>query len=368
MDTLSTKLSLSHTLTITPGEIHNSITKVLLKKLKEETEGRCMNQGYIINGSVKIVSRSLGKVQSSHFNGNVLYHVSYVADIINPLEGQVIEGQVINVNKMGILANAGEGSPPPLNILLAKQHHIDNETFENLQVGNTIKVKVLGKRFDSGEKQISIIGILEESDSKGKEKKKISDTEDGEEESEETELEKLIGSSKVDTTPIYFFSKSKDYKWVSTYNKSKEPFTFLDNKFDTIEHAFHAQKISPIMDIDNILNYKALFSVDSETYIGDDPAKAKLTGGKAYFKTNKLKMRDDWLLFRVMVIKDIARAFYNANPEFKERLVDTHPRPLIHKGFRIDKFWGVQTSGDTGQNTMGTILMELRGEFRAEEQ
>ena len=85
-------------------------------------------------------------------------------------------------------------------------------------------------------------------------------------------------------------------------------------------------------------------------------------------KTNKLKMRDDWLLFRVIVMKDIMRAFYNANPEFKERLVDTHPRPLIHKGFRIDKFWGVQTSEDKGQNTMGTLLMELRGEFRDQEQ
>ena len=63
---------------------------------------------------------------------------------------------------MGILARAGEGDPPPLSILLAKQHHMNNPKFEKMREGYNIRVKIIGKRFDSGENQISIIGLLED--------------------------------------------------------------------------------------------------------------------------------------------------------------------------------------------------------------
>ena len=56
----------------------------------------------------------------------------------------------------------GEGDPAPISILLGlKQHHMNNEQFEKLREGYNIKVKILGKRFDSGESHISIIGMLE---------------------------------------------------------------------------------------------------------------------------------------------------------------------------------------------------------------
>ena len=161
MDNLYTKISLNYVITIQPNEMNKNINKVLLKKLKNSLEGKCISDGYIKPNSIVITDRSLGIAQASHFNGNIMYHINYVADICNPHEGDIVTAKITNINKMGALATAGDGDIQPLNILLAKQHHIDNKDFDKLKIDDDIKVKILGKRFDSGESQISIIGVLD---------------------------------------------------------------------------------------------------------------------------------------------------------------------------------------------------------------
>lgn len=152
---------LNVSLGISADEVNNNIENILLFKLKRQLEGKCIREGLVLPGSVEIISRSAGIAQLSHFNANFIYHIKYSAKICNPLEGDIIEAEITNINKMGVLAKAGEGDPAPISILLAKQHHMNNEQFEKLREGYNIKVKILGKRFDSGESHISIIGMLE---------------------------------------------------------------------------------------------------------------------------------------------------------------------------------------------------------------
>tara|TARA_Y100000591_G_C21575410_1_gene565536 strand:- start:64 stop:552 length:489 start_codon:yes stop_codon:yes gene_type:complete len=162
MDNLVTLVQLNRSIGLKPNEINSGIDDTLLFKLKEEVEGKCIKEGYAMPNSVEIVNRSLGEVQLSHFNGSMLYHCNFVVKVCNPNEGDVIQARVTNTNKMGILAVAGEGDPAPLNILLPAQYHLNNEDFYRIQQGDTTNVKIVGKRFDSGEQQISIIGIIEE--------------------------------------------------------------------------------------------------------------------------------------------------------------------------------------------------------------
>jgi len=154
-------ISLTKSIGLEPNEINNAINETLLRKLKYTVEGKCIKEGYVMPGSVEITSRSAGKSLLSQFNGNFIYYIKYTANICNPLEGDIIEAEVTNINKMGIIATGGEGNPPPLNILLAKQHHMDNDRFDKIKIGFSVNVKVIGKRFDSGEGHISIIGLLE---------------------------------------------------------------------------------------------------------------------------------------------------------------------------------------------------------------
>lgn len=162
MDSLFIKTTINKSLSIEPKYIDNQINDYILKRLKENFEGKCLKYGYIKPGSIKIIKRSIGAVLASHFNGNILYNMEFTVDVCNPLEGAIIDIQVTNINKMGVLGDIPDEEDSPLNILLARQHHIDNETFQNLKVGEVIKTKIIGKRFEYGDSQISVIAILYE--------------------------------------------------------------------------------------------------------------------------------------------------------------------------------------------------------------
>ena len=159
MDDLFIKTTINKSLSIEPKYINNQINDYILKQLKEKFEGKCLKYGYIKPNSIKIIKRSIGNVLASHFNGNILYNIVFSVEVCNPLEGAIIDVQVKNINKMGILADSVD-KESPLNILLARQHHIDNETFSNLKIGESIECKIIGKRFEYGDNQISVIAVL----------------------------------------------------------------------------------------------------------------------------------------------------------------------------------------------------------------
>ena len=91
-----TKSILNYTTSLDPSQINNSINNTIEQRIKEEMEGKCINDGYIKKNSIKIVSRSAGKIMVSQFNGAVVYTVRYSADICNPLEGAVIKAEIVN--------------------------------------------------------------------------------------------------------------------------------------------------------------------------------------------------------------------------------------------------------------------------------
>jgi len=160
MDNLFTKTIIKKSLSIEPKYINNQLNDYILKRIKENYEGKCLKFGYIKHNSAKILKRSIGSVLTSHFNGNILYNIEFSVDVCNPLEGNVIDIVVKNINKMGILGGIPDDEEAPLNILLARQHHIDNEAFLNLKEGEIIQGKIIGKRFEYGGDQISVIAVL----------------------------------------------------------------------------------------------------------------------------------------------------------------------------------------------------------------
>ena len=161
MDELFISTKIKSSLSVEPKDLHSNLDKKIVKKIKLDVEGKCIKNGYVRKNSVKLVKRSLGQSLTSHFNGNVIFHVEYLVDLCNPLEGATIECSVVNSNKMGVLAEIIGVEDSPLNILLAKQHHIENTEFEDLRERDIIKIRVLGKRYEFGDSQITIIGLLE---------------------------------------------------------------------------------------------------------------------------------------------------------------------------------------------------------------
>lgn len=325
----------SYTTTIKAKEISNNITDILTKRIRDEIEGKCIKEGYIKKDSVRIISRSTGEIMNMQFNGSVIYHIMYISKICNPNENMILKCYVQNINKMGILAYIDDDNSP-LNILLAKQHHQNNEFFNSLNVGNEIYVSILGKRFEFGDTKISIIG-------------KLTDTPQLEYETKKEEDQPDIKVAEPDI--IYYSNKLKTYKWLSNFNIS-EPFTYKGRKYISLEHAFNAQK----NDDDD---FKDLFTLDSKTYIGDLPNFAKKTGNKTNMKKMSKILKDNWDESKKEILEDIIKIYYDSNSELKEKLKKTGDNIIVYKGVGIDNFWGVDKDGN-GENNHGKILMELR--------
>ena len=350
MEELFVKTTFNHSVSIEPSEINNRIEYTLIEKINNELEGKCNNSGYIKENSIKILSRSLGKVMSSHFTGSIIYNVSLSADICNPLENSLISARIININKMGVLAQAVQGDPPCLTILLAKQHHIENDAFDNLQINQIINIKVIGKRFEYGDKQISIIALLDKASPLEK---------------HSIEPKEPVASGVQDT--LYY--NNKDNKWLSrSYNENK--FTYNGRLYETIEHAFQAQKVINYNDdvnhdIDGSHKNKIyinMFVADSCNYIGNKSSEALKLGTPTYFKKSGLKLREDWIDIRRNILKDITRTYMKEHTNVLEKLVKTGKSILINKGGKVDTYWGVNTDYK-GDNENGKIMMELREEL-----
>ena len=131
------------------------IDRILLKKIKDKLGDRCIEKGFVRSESLEVVERSIGRIYAEHLNGDIVYDVRLCADICNPIKGEEVRGRVTNSNKMGLLVKSG-----PLNIVLARQHHVNRKCFRKINVGDEIPVSVVGSRFTFGDREISVIGYL----------------------------------------------------------------------------------------------------------------------------------------------------------------------------------------------------------------
>ena len=178
------------------------------------------------------------------------------------------------------------------------------------------------------------------------EKKFIEIVEEGEPEPEKEALEE-------EKPVINYYSGSKDYKWLSSFNKAK-PFDYEGISYPTVEHAFHAQKIEK----DHPLRDEYQNRIANEI----DPLEAKRLGSRKSFERNNLVLREDWNDVRVKIMEDITRNYYKNNKKFMKKLIETGSVELIHSGPRIDGFWGVNKN--ESNNYHGKTLMLLRDEFK----
>ena len=150
---------------------------------------------------------------------------------------------------------------------------------------------------------------------------------------------------------ISYFGRSKDYKWLSSFNKAN-PFEYNGKIYPTVEHAFQAQKI----DLDDPKKDEYQDKLTDEKLT---PNEAKKMGGKGYFKSNNYSFRaKDWDKVKLSIMKDIVSEYYKSNPDMGKKLVETGDKKLVHKGFGIDGFWGVTKKENN--NHHGKILMEMR--------
>jgi DNA-directed RNA polymerase subunit E'/Rpb7 len=190
MSNIFTESILSTNIQLKPNEYNQSIDDIILEKIKQRVEGKCDKNGYIKEDSVIIIKRSIGSILQAQFNGNCTFKIWYKVLCCNPTEGMIIKCSVLNRNKMGLFCELYDHKPSPLTIILAKQHHLRDNRYDDVQIGSCVDVEIVGIKFEYNDTQISCIGRLYNSNKEDQ----LDNGEDEyyqEEEEEEDEVEEM---------------------------------------------------------------------------------------------------------------------------------------------------------------------------------
>jgi hypothetical protein len=143
---------------LTPKDLRNdigSVDEILLDKLKERLEQRCSPHGYVLPGTLEILTRSTGMVDSGRFSGDWAFLVKAKGRVLHPPEGTMVEVEVLKSNKMGVYAVYENA----IRLMVPRDLHLGDDEFDSLKVGDRIKVEIQKSRFQLRDPFIVSVGV-----------------------------------------------------------------------------------------------------------------------------------------------------------------------------------------------------------------
>lgn len=138
--------------------------------LKNKVENKCYKTGYILQNSVKIINKTLGKIVNYDSSSMVEYKIRFSVKIIKPTIDDIIECYISEKNKLGILAyikykdiiENGKNnsiSESPLLIIIPMETINDIDKYDdNMKI--KVVVKAIRVKFDAN--KIQVIGNIED--------------------------------------------------------------------------------------------------------------------------------------------------------------------------------------------------------------
>jgi|TARA_B110000285_G_scaffold231387_1_gene300010 DNA-directed RNA polymerase subunit E'/Rpb7 len=154
---------LTSVLILNPKELNSDIDSIVRMKLKENVEGRSYEDGYIIEDSVRIIQRSMGKIVTNGKKSEIKYLIKYKAKVVSPSENDEINIIISSINKLGIIGyirlNEGDTSEEsPMLIMVPKEYFNEStRNFNDLTVGQKMDVVTVGVRSKFNSSNIQVI-------------------------------------------------------------------------------------------------------------------------------------------------------------------------------------------------------------------
>lgn len=155
------------------AKLGHSVEKIFKEYAEKFIVGKCSKEGYISSNYIKIIEYSAPHCVSSY----AIYDVLYEFEIYSPYEGQELVVKVSNITKIGIKAVVSSNSRNnPVTVFASRLHneHVvmkddsvelehDDISDENIYSENdTIKIEVIGYRFEINDASIYILGKINE--------------------------------------------------------------------------------------------------------------------------------------------------------------------------------------------------------------
>ena len=140
-----------------------NIDGLIKYKLKKEHEKLCNKHGYVLENTLKVVNRSIGKVVTHDNMSMIEYNITMKLNVIYPCEKDIFTVKIDNITKMGVIGYLDvsedkydiENSPI---LFIIPSGYI--EDIESLKKDMKIEVEVLQSRIKYKSKQIQVVGKL----------------------------------------------------------------------------------------------------------------------------------------------------------------------------------------------------------------
>jgi DNA-directed RNA polymerase subunit E'/Rpb7 len=137
--------------------VGTNIETTIRHTISSKIEGKCIVEGYVRPGSIKIITISSGTLRGRFIEFEVVFECS----ICCPVEGMQIKCYAKNITQAGIRAFTSlDEKNSPVIIYVSRDHHSSNEYFNSIKEKDAIRIRVIGQRFELNDKQVSIIGEL----------------------------------------------------------------------------------------------------------------------------------------------------------------------------------------------------------------
>jgi len=129
-------------------------------KITSSVEGKCIAEGFIKPGTVRLVSHSSGIVN----NERIEFQTVFECMICHPVEGMTIDCTSKTITKAGVHAQVIDSDGTiPVTVFIARDHHNMNRHFNSIKENSNVTIKVTGVRYELNDPYICVLGKLMES-------------------------------------------------------------------------------------------------------------------------------------------------------------------------------------------------------------
>jgi len=129
--------------------IHQTIERVISSMV----EGKCIVEGYVKAGSIRVITFSSGLLKGE----NVLFDVVFECEVCYPVAGMLLNCVAKNITKAGIRAESSEETPSPFVLFIARDHYYSSDYFNSIEENDKFVARVIAQRFELNDKYVSII-------------------------------------------------------------------------------------------------------------------------------------------------------------------------------------------------------------------
>lgn len=136
--------------------IGKNLHQTIERTIASMVEGKCMVEGYVKSGSVKVITFSSGIIKGD----NVLFDVVLECEVCFPVAGMLLNCVAKNITKAGIRAESSEENPSPFILFVARDHFYASDYFNSIQENEKFVARVIAQRFELNDRYVSIFGEL----------------------------------------------------------------------------------------------------------------------------------------------------------------------------------------------------------------